>query len=48
VVQWFWFPLFGWGLGLIIHAFKTFGYGSTWEERKIREIMEKENNDKLY
>lgn len=48
VIQWFWFPLFGWGLGLIIHAFKTFGYGSSWEERKIREIMEKEKNDKYY
>lgn len=42
--QWFWFPLFGWGIGLVIQAFKTFGYGSDWEERKIREIMEKDNN----
>ncbi len=42
--QWFWFPLFGWGLGLVIHAFKTFGYGRDWEERKIRKIMEKDNN----
>ncbi|SDS47034.1 hypothetical protein SAMN04487764_2291 [Gillisia sp. Hel1_33_143] len=44
--QWFWFPLFGWGLGLTIHGFSVFGYGSTWEERKIKEIMAKdvENN----
>jgi len=42
--QWFWFPLFGWGLGLIIQAFKTFGYGNDWEERKIKEIMDKDNN----
>ncbi len=40
--QWFWFPLFGWGLGLAIHGFSVFGYGSSWEEKKIREIMEKE------
>jgi sensor histidine kinase YesM len=46
--QWFWFPLFGWGLGLTIHALKTFGYGANWEERKIREIMEKEENEKYY
>ncbi len=44
--QWFWFPLFGWGLGLTIHGFSVFGYGSNWEERKIAEIMakEKQNN----
>ena len=41
--KWFWFPLFGWGLGLAVHAFTLFGYGQDWEERKIREYMEKEN-----
>ena len=40
--QWFWFPLFGWGLGVAIHGFSVFGYGATWEERKIRELMEKD------
>ncbi|MDX1762073.1 MAG: 2TM domain-containing protein [Christiangramia sp.] len=40
--QWFWFPLFGWGIGLTIHGFSVFGYGSDWEERKIQELMEKE------
>lgn len=40
--QWFWFPLAGWGLGLLIHAFSVFGYGSSWEERKIRELMDKD------
>ncbi len=42
--QWFWFPLFGWGLGNVIQAFKVFGYGANWEDRKIREIMEKDKN----
>lgn len=40
--QWFWFPMLGWGMGLIFHAFGVFGYGKSWEERKIREIMEQE------
>ncbi len=44
--QWFWFPMFGWGLGLVIQAFQTFGVGSNWEDRKIREIMEKNNKFK--
>ncbi|HSI68597.1 MAG TPA: 2TM domain-containing protein [Gillisia sp.] len=44
--QWFWFPMLGWGLGLTIHAFSVFGYGAQWEEKKIREIMEKESMKK--
>ena len=40
--QWFWFPLFGWGLGLAIHWFSVFGFGAGWEERKIQELMNKE------
>ncbi len=40
--QWFWFPMFGWGMGVIFHAFGVFGYGKSWEERKIKEIMEQE------
>lgn len=41
--QWFWFPMLGWGLGLTFHALETFGYGKSWEEHKIREILEKES-----
>ncbi|MEO6347779.1 MAG: 2TM domain-containing protein [Aquaticitalea sp.] len=40
--QWFWFPMLGWGMGIIFHAFGVFGYGKSWEDRKIREIMEQE------
>jgi hypothetical protein len=41
---WFIWPLMGWGVGLIIHGISTFGglWGKSWEERKIREIMEKD------
>ncbi len=42
--QWFWFPMLGWGMGLTFHAFAVFGYGKLWEERKIQEILNKENN----
>lgn len=40
---WFWFPLGGWGIGLIIQAFQVFGLGGNWEERKIQEIMNRNN-----
>lgn len=43
--QWFWFPMLGWGMGLIFHALETFGYGKSWEERKIHELMNKEDNN---
>jgi sensor histidine kinase YesM len=42
--QWFWLPMLGWGMGVSFHAFETFGYGKSWEERKIQEILNKENN----
>lgn len=40
--QWFWFPMLGWGFGLLMHAAETFGYGKAWEEKKIREILNKD------
>lgn len=40
--QWFWFPMLGWGMGLIFHGFGVFGLGSNWEERKIKEIMDQD------
>ena len=37
-----------WGIGLLIHGFSVFipnfFLGKNWEERKIRELMEKERN----
>jgi sensor histidine kinase YesM len=46
--QWFWFSALGWGFGVVMHAFKVFGYSSDWEERKIREILDKENNKQTW
>lgn len=46
---WFFLPLLGWGIGVIAHALSVFGsgrlFGADWEEKKIREIMEKEKKD---
>ena len=44
---WFFWPLLGWGLGVFFHGMKVFNYtpffNKNWEERKIQEYMEKEN-----
>ena len=40
--QWFWFSAIGWGIGVLIHAFVTFGVPKDWEDRKIKELMEDE------
>jgi hypothetical protein len=41
---------FFWGIGLLAHAMSTFIpyfiLGKDWEERKIRELMEKEEQNK--
>lgn len=44
---WAIFPTFGWGIGLFFHGMEAFGYnpflGRRWEDRKIRELMEKDD-----
>ncbi|MBA4318207.1 MAG: histidine kinase [Flavobacterium sp.] len=46
--QWFWFSAAGWGFGLLMHAFKVFGYSTNWEERKIQEILNKEDKKQTW
>ncbi|MFE3870348.1 histidine kinase [Flavobacterium sp. ZS1P70] len=46
--QWFWFSAGGWGFGLIMHALKVFGYSSKWEERKIKEILQRHDSEKSW
>lgn len=45
---WFIWPLFGWGIGISVHALSVFLkgrlFGKDWEEKKIKEIMEKEQS----
>jgi len=47
---WFLYPAMGWGLGVAIHGMSVFNYmpflGSGWEERKVKELLEKERNNK--
>ncbi|MCJ8152844.1 2TM domain-containing protein [Chryseobacterium sp. SSA4.19] len=38
---WFFFPMLGWGIGVVAHGMSVFEIGKNWEERKIREILEK-------
>ena len=40
--HWFWWPMFGWGIGVASHALQVFGIGKNWEENQIRKIMEKD------
>ncbi|MCX2680234.1 2TM domain-containing protein [Galbibacter sp. EGI 63066] len=46
---WFLWAAGGWGLGLIFHGAKVFGwnpfFSKDWEERKIKEYMDKEKDD---
>jgi len=44
---WFYWVALFWGIGIILHASKVFilkgqFLGKQWEEKKIKEIMEKE------
>lgn len=44
------FTAFFWGIGLLTHGLSVFlpniVLGKNWEERKIKELMEKEKNNK--
>jgi hypothetical protein len=44
---WFYWPMLGWGIGLLFHGFGVFNlvpfFGNDWEEKKIKELMEEEN-----
>ncbi|UII75433.1 2TM domain-containing protein [Flagellimonas sp. HMM57] len=44
---WALFPTIGWGFGVLAHGMEAYGYnplwGKRWEERKIQELMDKED-----
>jgi len=45
-VYWFYWPILGWGIGVFFHAMGTFNkrfLGKDWEDKKIKEILEKDN-----
>lgn len=44
---WFLYCLFGWGIAVVLDGLKAFNYApffnKEWEEKKIKEILEEEN-----
>ena len=44
---WFLWVALGWGIGVVIHAFKAFGWmpfmSKDWEEKKIKEYMDNDD-----
>jgi len=48
-IQWFWFPMLGWGLSLCFQAYRVFvddgAFGAKWEQRKIEEYMKKDRKN---
>lgn len=48
-VYWAFWPLLGWGIGLVAHGLATYRwvpfFGKDWEERKIKVLMDKEHRE---
>jgi len=44
---WFYWVAFGWGIGVVMNAVSVFGiggvFGQEWEEKKIKDMMDKDN-----
>ena len=49
---WFLWAAFGWGIGIVFQALKAFGFnpffGKNWEERKIKEFMNDDENKRQW
>jgi len=49
---WCIYSVIGWAIPIILHGLKAFEfspfYNKEWEERKIREILEKENKRQMW
>lgn len=47
---WFLWAAFGWGIGLFFQGMDAFSwfsvFGKKWEERKVKEFMEKEEKER--
>ena len=41
---WAFWPMFGWGIGVIAHGIQVFGIGRDWEEKHIKKFMQKEES----
>lgn len=46
---WFFWPLIGWGVGVLFHGMKVFNYSpfmtKDWEARKMKQFMEQEKRN---
>ncbi|MGO3184049.1 MAG: 2TM domain-containing protein [Aequorivita sp.] len=46
---WFLWAAFGWGIGIFFQAIKVFSWtpfmGKNWEEKKMKQFMEEEENN---
>ncbi len=46
--QWWYWPALGWGIGIAAHFSSTFGFtfifGDKWEEKRIKKLMEDDEN----
>jgi hypothetical protein len=46
--QWFWWPMFGWGIGIAFHAYKVYVndgvLGRSWEQKQIEKYMKEEDD----
>ncbi len=44
---WFFWPMAGWGIGLMFHGLSVFGtwrvFSHEWEERKVKELLDRED-----
>jgi hypothetical protein len=41
---WFFWPMLGWGIGVVVHGISVFGenrFGPSWEDRKTQQILER-------
>lgn len=47
---WFFWPMLGWGVGVLFHGLYVFNYvpflGKEWEARKMKQFIEEERNKK--
>ena len=47
---WFYWPMLGWGLGIIIHWMRVFNkmplFGKEWESKKIKKFIDQEMTQK--
>jgi len=43
-LDWAYWPLGGWAVGVVLHAFLVFGTVAGWEERRAIELYEKDQS----